>query len=313
MDCLISESVRKKGTKASKPQWAEQLSYAQKQRLRYFESKLIWEGQVNRKSVCNQFGVTANHFTRDLGDYKRNFPNNIWYDVSTRAYRPSSKFDAQFTSGDPEEYLSLLKLYSQNKSPSIMAELGVYVISDAINEPQERINRRALQEVLKAIRGKHGLTISYQSFSREEPSNRAIWPHALVWSGDRWHARAFDENRQMFIDIVLSRIMEVIQTEHPPLEWLDDDLDWVEHEVVDIIPNPELSAPQQSAIAIEYGMDLIGGQYVWSVQMRRCLIQYFLYRYRLDLPSSDRKRHGYPTQRVVVRDPDIIKYAFKSD
>ena len=310
---MISEDGRKNG-KSAKPQWADRLSYAQKQRLRYFESRLIWEGQVNRRSVCEQFGVTANHFTRDLGDYKRHLPYNIWYDVSSRAYRPTPKFNAQFTSGDPEEYLALLRLYSHNRSPALMAELGVYVSSDATLEPQERINRQALQEVLKAIREKHGLTISYQSFTRENPATRTIWPHALAWSGDRWHARVYDEKRSEYIDIALARITEVIRSGQPAIEDLEDDVDWLEQAVVEVIPNPDLSLPQQTAIAMEYGMDKVDGSYVWPVRMRRCLIPYFLYRYRLDMPTPDRKRHGFPTQRVIVRNPDIVsEFAFPSD
>lgn len=305
---------RQSESSSSKPKWVEQLSYAQKQRLRYFESRLIWEGLVNRNSICDQFGVTPNHFTRDVRDYKRNFPNNIWYDVSARAYRPTPKFNAQFTVGDPEEYLSLLKLYSQNGYPTLMAELGVHVLSDAIKKPQEKVNRQVLQAVLKSIREEHGLTISYQSFSREKPTSRTIWPHALAWSGDRWHARAYDENRNKYIDVVLSRIAEVFSSGHPPIEGLEDDMEWIEHEIINVIPNPILSASQQRAIAMEYGMDKVGNNYVWSVGMRRCLIPYFLYRYRLDIPTPERKRHGFPTQRIIVRDPDIVpKYAFPAD
>lgn len=299
----------------AKSDWLASLSYAQQQRLRFFEARLLWEGQVNRQDVCAQFRVTPNHFTREVRGYQHYFPDNIWYDISRRTYRPRKKFQARFSTGRPEEYLALLKLYTHNPSPTIMTEMGSPVACEVLGEPQGQVGREVLQEILAAIHGQCGCQIKYQSFSAPSVTTRTVWPHALAWAGYRWHVRAYDAKRKAYVDLVLVRISSASSGDIPLPGDAGEDADWLETEMIEIVPNPDFSISQQGVIAKEYGMEKRPNGYVWPVTLRRCLIPYFLYRYRLD---EDRRgqttRRAFSTQRIVVRDQSIIaKYIFPAD
>lgn len=286
-------------SKLSRRDWMERLGYSQRLRLRYFESKLIWEGQANRNSICQAFGVTPNHVTREIGDYKHYYPQNLEYDLSLRAYKPTPKFKPHFSSGDTTEYLSLLQLYAVNPKAAAISELGVPITAEVMPEPCGNLSRQTLQSMLRAIRSKEGLQIEYLSFSQPLHSQRIIWPHSFFWNGDRWHVRAYDSRRHRYIDIVPYRIVSVLGSGNRLPDSAGEDLDWIQHEQIEVIPNPKLPRAQQTVIAKEYGMREEGGQYSWKVEMRRCLVPYFLCRHRLDI--------DLPERRVELRDPEISR------
>lgn len=295
-------------------EWMNDLGFAQRQRLRFLEARVLWEGKVNRSDVCEQFDVTPNHVTREIGDYRHYFPRNLLYDPTARAYRPSDRFEAKFGTGQPDEYLALLKMHATNPSVMIEAELGTPTPCDVIPEPRARFSQVVLRTVLHAIHEDHGVSITYQSFSRDEVVDRDIWPHAVAWTGDRWHIRAYDSRRGDYIDIVPQRI-----TKAKPLDALlpdeaGDDLEWEETETVEIVPNPELTERQQAMVAQEYGMEESPEGFVWRVVLRRCLIGYFLHRYHLDGYNAPRTRRRVPTQRIMLKDPTVAEqHRFKAD
>lgn len=305
---------RKQATLPNKADWMRGLSYAQRQRLRFFEARLLWEGLVNRQDVCHHFGVTANHFTREVSDYRNHYPSNVQYDVSARAYRPTERFQAGFATGGAEEYLALLRLYSHNPSQALLAEMGTSVSCEILPEPQGQMDREVLRAILRAIHGHRGCEIRYQSFSSPSTAKRIIWPHALVWAGERWHVRAFDERRMSYIDFVLVRISSVTAVNRAFPNEAGEDIDWHQSEILEIIPNPTLSESQKRVVALEYGMKKRASGYCWSVQLRRCLIPYFLFRYRLSNEPRSVDRNGFMLQRIVLSDASLVeRYAFPVD
>lgn len=311
---LKPRKTQKRQKPPSREAWLEGLNYAQRQRLRFFDAKLLWEGRVTREDVRGQFGVTKNHFTRDVSDYREFYPQNFELDAWKGGYRPKGTFKPVFATGQPEEYLALLRLYCAMPIAPVMAELGTSVPTAMPLEPAGKINQRVLSTVLRAIHGQSGVTISYQSFTQEEPSTRTIWPHALIWSGERWYARAFDSRRKTYLDMALQRIIKAEPLSDPLPGEAGQDVEWQNSELVEVIPNPQLSKPQQKAIADEYGMDETKKGYVWRVELRRCLIPYFLQRHRLDDTRPSKTRNGVPTQRILVKNPEIVKkYAFPAD
>lgn len=240
---------RLKPTKQQQRLWLDGLNFGQKQRLRFLEARLLWDGEFNRKDVCDQFGVTPNHFTRELSAYKLHFPENLKYDETSRIYRPTEHFKPAFATGDVEEYFALLRAYSQHPSDSIMVELGSKVSCGSLPFPDTHIDRDILRGILLAIRRKIGGEISYQSFSQALPKIRTIWPHALLWTGDQWHIRAFDDHRQMHINLAITRITTLKYTAKPrPKEALVD-AEWESEEMIEVVPNPYLSLDQQHVVA----------------------------------------------------------------
>lgn len=305
---------RRRPTAQERREWISGLNHGQRQRLRFLESRLLWEGEVNRRDVCDKFGVTPNHFTREMRAYKENFPNNIWYDETHRSYRPSSDFQPSFASGNADEYLALLRVYSLHPSDTLRAELGSEVSCDSLPSPEGAVDKDVLRSILGAIHHKYGCIIRYQSFTHAKPENRSIWPHALTWTSDRWNVRAYDERRARHIDLGLTRISSIRDAETARPAAADEDPEWEQKEDIEVIPNPELSAGQQLVVAKEYGMTRRNKDWVWTVTLRRCLIPYFLYRFRLDEDRSNETREGFPLQRIILRDPTVRdRYAFRRD
>lgn len=312
---LIAEMNTRNNTAAQndlgRSEWIDALSYAQRQRLHFFEARLLWEGQVNRQDVCGQFGVTANHFTREVRDYKKHFPDNVSYDVSARAYRPTGQFKAGFATGEPEEYLGLLRLYTEKPSASLMAELGTTVPSTVLPEPESPVDQYVFRVILSAIHDKYGCEILYQSFSKTGPSKRIVWPHALAFAGLSWYVRAYDSLRERYINLALSRITSANLKKESIPEAAEVDLDWEQTETIEVTPNPKLPISLQRIIAKEYGMKKQKGGFVWNVMLKRCLIPYFLSQHRLDENRKGETPAGVPIQRIIVRNTKIVEqYAF---
>lgn len=304
----------KKRQLLTREKWLERMSYGQRQRLRFFESKLLWEGRVTRGDVHAQFGVTKNHFSREVSEYRRFFASNFEYDAWIRGYRPKATFRPAFATGQPEEYLALLRLCAVMPSAPIVAELGALVPTAIPEEPTSKIDQKTLAAILRAIHGAGGVAIRYQSFSQDTPSSRTVWPRALIWSGERWYVRVFDSQRHAYISLALQRILaSTASTEALPKE-AGTDTEWENTEWVEVIPNPALPEMQRRAVAHEYGMAEDKSGYVWRVRLRQCLVSYFLNRYRLDDLGPPKTRGKVPAQRIVVRDPEIVKkYAFPGD
>lgn len=294
--------------------WTANLNHGQRQRLRYLESRLLWEGEVNRRHVCQEFGVTPNHFTREMRAYKDHFPGNVWYDETSRSYRPTNSFQPGIASGDPTEYLLLLRAYAQYPVNSLRTEMGGGVPCDALKPPECIVDKDILRSLLQAIHRKRGSVIQYQSFSHGNPESRTIWPHAMMWTGESWHVRAFDDMRNENINLALTRFSSVEFANVTRPAAAEVDIDWEELETVEIVPNPGLSEGQQNVLAREYGMELSEKGWMWRVTLRRCLVPYFLYRYRLDEDRSDLTRDGFPLQRLILVDSEIRRqFAFGKD
>ena len=267
----------------------EKMGYAQKQRLTFIELIAYWEGRIDRSRVVSEFGVSPNHVTKDFRHYKKAFPQNLQYDVSARTYRPAPDFKPQIGTGVPEEYLGLLKAKAGQRDGNLISSLLSGVESDTVPFPNGKIDGDVLKALTRAISSGTGLQITYQSQNRALPIPRKIWPHALVFNGLRWHARAYDLEHGKFIDLVLQRILDAAAVNEPiPVE-VEEDAGWTTLVTIDVIPRRSLSAEQAETIAREYGMTKRGEDWVWSVRLRECLAGYFIYLHRLDIMQDNRR------------------------
>ena len=120
--------------------------------------------------------------------------------------------------------------------------------------------------------------------SSPEPSWRWIAPHALVFDGFRWHARAHCDRSGAFKDFVLSRIAET-RSSKASEALASRDQDWQDDVDLIIAPHPQLSAGQRKAIELDYGME--GGKA--AIPVKRALLYYALKRLGLDTDPSARR------------------------
>lgn len=267
--------------------WINELSFAQRQRLQFIESLLIWDGSVQRGEVCQVFNVTPNHLTRDIKRYRTFHKGALEYDVESRAYRRGSAFTPLFASGSAEEYLALLQASGRCNPAIVLPAMGHVVPFETLLQPLGLIQAEVLRAVIHALRSSTGLSVTYQSFSEPSPTERMLWPHTLVFNGERWHVRAFDGRKNEFRDFVLARFLSAELSPRATPSPIADDSLWEETEVLEIAPAPYLSATQKKVVAREYGMTTDNdGNPVWRITLRKCLIGYFLIRHRLEYGGS---------------------------
>lgn len=283
-----------------------ELPFARQERLRFVESVLLWEGSVQRQRVCDVFGVSANHVTKDLRLYEEAHPGNIQFQARLRSYVPMARFKPAFASEDPAEYLSLVQAQAETGSTALAALIGAAPLSSAaVPTAAHAVDRKVLRSVVQALRERRAVDVLYLSMSSDKEKRRTLWPHALFLADSRWYARAFDSAREQFRDFALQRILQPVADDRPsPTAHTQDD-GWHEIETLEVVPNPRLTEHQKKIVTREYGMHLEGGSPVWKATMRRCLVPYFARQHDLDLVHQDPKQH-----RIVLRNRNAMKRLF---
>jgi hypothetical protein len=287
-----------------------ELPFAQRERLRFVESTLLWEGTLTRSRVHEVFGVSPNHVTTDLRWYEDQFPKSLVFESRQRRYVAGPRFRPRFASDDPAEYLALQLAYAQCGSSAVVPLLGggEAVPTESLPSPAHGVDKTVLQLVVQAIRHRTGIELVYHSMRAETPGTRSLWPHALVHSGVRWYARAFDSRRETFRNFALQR-MDALKplarlSPKPP----DDDEEWVATTMLTIVPHPALNAHQRGVVAREFGMREVDGVMAWTVTLRNALIGYFARRYGLDATNP-----APPQHRIVLSDGESARRWFLPD
>jgi hypothetical protein len=283
---------------------ATSLPYAQRERLRFVESTLMWEGQLQRARVSEVFGVAANHVTKDLREYETAYPNSLVFEPRRRAYVPGPRFKPRIASSDPGEYLALQLAYVHSGASVVTPWIGggAGIPSVGVPVPAHGIRSQVLRAVLCALHQHEGVDVVYHSTTGVEPSRRRVWPHALVHTGVRWHVRGYDAQTEAFRQFSLGR-MDSAQLVRAgcPVE-AGEDADWNTEVTLDVVPHPGLNNHQRDVVARDFGMSETEHGPAWRVVLRRCLVGYFVQRYGLDATKPQPPRH-----RIVLRDPQAVR------
>ncbi|MDE2428076.1 MAG: WYL domain-containing protein [Burkholderiales bacterium] len=277
----------------------EKLRFAQKQRLTYLESVAYWEGAIDRPRISSVFDVSENHVTKDFRLYKESFPGNIRYDEISRVYRPTKRFKPRIGTGTAEEYLSILRTYAERENSTTIPDQNPTIPVYALSRPQGTVDKEILNAITRSISSRRALEINYQSMTRASANTKIVWPHALLFSGTRWHARAYDEDRAQYIDLVLQRVLTAKSADNKKLPFEAHDDQWEHFVDVDVIPKPTLTANQAAVVAREFGMVKEGNKWIWRASMRECMVGYFIVHHRLDVENDERRL-------IALRDHSLI-------
>lgn len=258
------------------------------QRLAFIERRLYWDGQINRSDLVSQFSISVPQASADLSAYEAAAPGNMRYDKSAKAYLASTDLQPR-AEPSARQYLAQLQLLADNVLTPNESWLGRKPPYEIVPRVRRKLEATVLRQVLEALYAKAGLNISYQSMSSIEPSSRWIVPHALGFDGLRWHVRGWCHRREKFLDFVMARVLQVIDHRE---ERVDDTLDLAWHRKGRVLlgPNPELTQPQQRAIALDYGMidDCV------EIEVRLSLVYYLSRQMLLDVA------HLLPPERAQV-------------
>lgn len=272
--------------------------WGQERRLEFIDSRLFWEGRLNRSALTDFFRISVPQASLDLAEYQRLAPSNVVYDLSQKAYTATASFQPILTEANSARYLAELYALSTGLLSAELSFLGAVPVADVVRHPTRLVPVPVLRQTLFAIRNRRSLAITYQAMSRPDPGSRVISPHALGYDGFRWHIRAFCHARNDYRDFVFARILELEIAESSAAE-PSADVEWNRFLDLVIAPNPEMKEGPRRAIELDYGMQ--DGKLVIST--RQALAFYLLKRLGLASPPPTGQAH---IQQIVLANRDEL-------
>ncbi|MCP1509060.1 putative DNA-binding transcriptional regulator YafY [Pseudomonas marginalis] len=271
----------------------EQVRWDLALRYRLIETVVWWEGRLTTGHLIQSFGISRQQASKDINTYiTEHAPKNLTYDKKIKGYVPSKTFKPLFIDDSASAYLHLL-YQNHERAPHIDGLALAYAHTKVLDVPDRPIRPEILRPLLKACRDGLRLETEYVSLNSPQVDIRLIAPHTLVYTGMRWHVRAYCEKNREYRDFVLSRLRGEpgLLDGSENTQALDDD--WNTEIPVIIAPDGRLSAAQKAIIETDFGM--VDGQLV--VPSRRALVKYVLQRYQIDARNLDPNPEA---QQIVV-------------
>ncbi len=269
----------------------QDLGHAQRDRMAYIELRLWFIGDIRRQDLADRFGIQTAAATRDLGLYKEMAPANIEYDSRSKIYIVGKAFQPLFDF-PPERVLAWLAEGFGDGEP-VRSRTG---ITCDIPARLEKLDLGTLASITRAISQQCPVHIHYQSIESGH-SEREIIPFALLDTGLRWHARAFDRKSGEFRDFVLTRIQKPVVLKDANVgahERADQDIQWTRIVELELVPHPD--QPRPEITELDYGMR--GG--VLKLRVRAATAGYVMRKWSVDC-SPEHSLRG-PEYRLWLKD-----------
>lgn len=253
-------------------------------RLRAIELIALWEGRLITTQLMEWFGITRQQASSDINRYNTEFnAQSLIHSAAAKGYLPATDFQPVFTSGHVNEYLNLLA--SQGGQPMAQV-LEAHPGVATVQLPDRAVRPEVLRELVKACRAGGSLKILYASMSTPVAHERGISPHALVYTGFRWHVRAWCHKRQSYRDFLLSRIEKTPTLCDDSVPSASNDSLWHELITLSLIPNLRLNDAQKRLVERDFAMS--GGHLQLTV--RKALAHYTLQRYQAAISEVEALR-----------------------
>ncbi len=221
-------------------------AWSEQQRLVFVERLLFWRGTINRKDLCEHFGISLPQATKDLVTYTTMNPSACTYDVRKKCYVASESMKALLQAPDFGEAMS-------DMAVSMMKECGIEFVL-GLTRPERTVNRMIFRKLSLAAYREQCVEVSYWSVTSGMSKNRWISPRAFGDDGLRWHVRAFDHSSKQFRDFVVGRFESVGKGKSCPYRDRID-ADWIENVNLHICANPELDSGKRQALEMDYQME----------------------------------------------------------
>jgi predicted DNA-binding transcriptional regulator YafY len=278
----------------------EQVRWDLALRYRLIETVAWWEGRLTTGHLIQSFGISRQQASKDINTYiTEHAPKNLTYDKKIKGYVPSKAFKPLFIDDSASAYLHLLN-QNNERAPHIEGLALAYAHTKVLEVPDRSIRPEILRPLLKACRDGLRLEIEYVSLKNPDTEIRLIAPHTLIYTGMRWHVRAYCEKNRQYRDFVLSRLRGEpgLLGKSDNLSAMDDD--WNTKLPVVIAPDERLNKAQQAIIETDFGM--VDGQLM--VPSRRALVKYILQRYQIDPKNLNPNPEA---QQIVVTNLKELK------
>ncbi len=247
-------------------------------RYRLIETIAWWEGRLTTGHLMQSFGISRQQASKDINTYlNEHAPKNLTYDRHLKGYKPTKGFQPLFIDGSASAYLHLLD-QNRVRAPHIEGLALAYAHTEVLQVPDRSIRPEVLRPILQACREGLRLESEYVSLANPEVEIRVMAPHTLVFTGMRWHVRAYCEKNREYRDFVLSRFRGEPDLMDASEHTREQDEAWNTPVTVLIEPDARLSPAQKAIIEVDFGM--ADGQL--PVETRGALVQYVLQRFGID-------------------------------
>jgi predicted DNA-binding transcriptional regulator YafY len=153
---------------------------------------------------------------------------------------------------------------------------------------------------MQAARRQKRLEVDYVSIKNPDREGRIIVPHTLVYTGLRWHVRAWCEKNQEYRDFVLSRFRDMPEILDDSVHGVDGDSEWNTLVCIRIVPDPRLSPAQREVIEGDYGMQAGA----LEISTRGKLVPYALKLLHIDLNAE---LEDPAAQQIVVENRESLQ------
>lgn len=279
------------------PTTIDDLKWDLRQRLKLLECTVLLNGWVRTQALTETFGISRAQASKDFAVYQALAPDNLIYNRSQKYYEPGERFGALLLSGRTSELLDVLAaLPGENRPVVALAAAGPTV--ELLRPLERELDLDILRAVSAAASNSHRLRVEYQSMRRPHPRALELSPHTLVYSGFRWHLRAFSHEHGEYRDFVLARMANAEALPDRSGVARDADADWFDEVVLRVGVHPDLAPAQQAVIAADYGM--VDGER--SVTVRRALLPYLL---RLMQIEPEREHPDPVVQQICLLNPEV--------
>jgi predicted DNA-binding transcriptional regulator YafY len=269
-------------------------------RYRYIETIALWEGRLTTRHLCDTFGIGRQQASKDINNYIREVgQGNLEYDKYLKGYKPTAGFQPRLTRGLADEYLHLMA--RNNELMNTFESLSLNVANvEVVSVPVRDVRPEVLRPIMQAARQQRRLEVDYVSITHPDREGRIIVPHTLVYTGLRWHARAWCEKNQDYRDFVLSRFRDIPEIMDESEHGAQGDTGWNTRITIRITPDPRLGRAQQEVVEVDYGME--GG--VLEVSTRGRLVPYALKLLHIDPQETLAEPMA---QQIVVENLDEVR------
>ena len=269
-------------------------------RYRMIETVALWEGRLTTNHLQDAFGIGRQQASKDINKYSAEFaPNNLCYDAVQKGYCPTKAFEPVFTQGVADEYLQMVNANAEFGSV-FSVDNPIRRFTEVISPLNRDLRPKVLRPILRAAREGKRVEICYASLSNPVPEYRVIQPHSVVFTGIRWHSRAYCEHRQDYRDFVLSRISDEPEITLKGENGADGDEAWQQQVELLLGPDPRLTPAQQAIIRQDFGMV----RNRLAITTRGALVHYVLQQLQLveENPSSSPE-----AQQITLLNRDKLK------
>ena len=237
-------------------------------RFAYIETCLYWSGGITAGQLGKTFDITRQNAQASIEAYRQKYPHHMSYNASTKRHEASTDFQPHCISQEPRHYLNYLRGNSLTNHFWEDEEWGHLPIEDidAIYRPY--LDESVIRTVIQAIQTQKTLRLYYHS-KASGFEYVAIAPHQLVYTSRRYHLRAYCFSKHKFIDLVLSRMLEV---EFAHYDWVSaaEDHEWNEYIELHFTPNPDLPKELKETLLLDFRLN----NNIYTITVRRALKDY---------------------------------------